>query len=258
MSRLRMHAGVVALCVALLLSSPVRAQEVAVFDQSNYIEAVLQVINIIKQYSWMVQQAARLPVDMVNRYRALSPAWPLHGVGGTYYADPILTALNAGDSSGSRYRQVADLLDFPLDVLSRMPASLQRRLGTAYATIELADSIAARGVDQVGTVRANGRLILQTIQSMDADATSLDSAFHSQAALLNKINTASILGLRIGAQANQFQMDTLEQLLVDNKRRRDTDVKVMNAVIAQWRYGQLVGDDLFRSTAVSLDSWRPY
>ena len=248
------------LVIGMLSSSRAHAQvyDYLVYDDSNFIEAVLQVLNIIRQYSFMIQQARRLPVDMLNRYRALSPAWPLHDLNSWLYAQPVLSALNVGDASGSRYRQVADLLDVPSDVLARIPAELRRRLGSAYATIEFADSIAARGVDQAGTVRANGKLILQTIQAMDTDATALDDSYHSQVAVLNKINTASVLGLRIGAQSNQFLMDTLEQLLVDNKRKRDTEAKAMNATIHQWRYGAAYGADLFRSTAANLDSYRPY
>jgi hypothetical protein len=240
-----------------LFAAPAQAQFV-VFDPAVYGQAVSEVLNVIRQYNLMLQQARRLPVDIANRYRALSPAWPLHDLTSWLYAQPILNALNAGNASGSQYRQVADLLDIPSDILARMPPELRRRLGTAYATIEMADSVAARGVDQAGTVRANGRLILQTIQLMDTDASALDDSFHTQTALLNKINTASVLGLRIGAQSNQFLMDTLEQLLVDNKRKRDTEAKAMDATINQWRYGLAYGSDLFRNTAANLDSWRPY
>ncbi len=251
------HILAIAIVLLALTAVPARAQ-IVVFDPAVFAQAVSEVLNIIKQYNLMIQQARRLPVDMANRYRALSPAWPVHDLTSWLYAQPILSALNAGNASGSQYRQVAELLDIPSDVLARMPPELRRRLQTAYATIELADSIATRAVDQAGTVRSNGRLILQTIQAMDTDASALDDSYHTQAALLNKINTASVLGLRIGAQSNQFLMDTLEQLLVENKRKRDTEAKGMDATIHQWRYGLAYGTDLFRNTAANLDSWRPY
>ena len=252
-----------ALLAVLMLSSSVPArgqqQTYLVYDDANWYQAVLEFFQIIEQFRFMLAQARRLPVDMATRYRALSPPWPVHNLtGALLYAQPVLSALNVGDPSGSRYRQVADLLDVPSDILARMPPELQRRLGTLYATIELADSVAARGVDHAGTVRANGKLILQTIQAMESDAASTDGSFHTQTALLNKINTASVLGLRIGEQANQFLLETLEQLLVDNKRTRDSEAKAMNATIHQWRYGPAYGADLFRNTAANLNSWRPY
>lgn len=246
--------------IVSLVPSTAHAQffTLPVFDEANFLQAVAQVLNLVRQYSWMLQQARRLPVDMATRYRALSPAWPVHDLTSSLFAQPILNALNVGDALGSRYRQIADLLDVPSDVLAHMPPELRRRLGTAYATIELADSIASRTIDQAGAARTNGPLILQTIQAMDADASALDDGYHSQTALLNKINSASVLGLRLEAQTNQFLMDTLEQLLVDNKRKRDTEAKAMNATIAQWRYGTAYGEDLFSRTAAALDTYRPY
>ena len=67
MKRFVPHVAAVALAVALL-SSPVRAQFV-VFDPSNYIEAILQVEQMIKEYEFLIQQAKRLPVNMAGRHR---------------------------------------------------------------------------------------------------------------------------------------------------------------------------------------------
>ena len=262
--RRRVLRGTAALLMVVLLGRPVttHAQQggvVLVYDDAVWYQTALEFLQIIEQFRFMLGQAKRLPFDMVARYRALTPPWPLHDLPGSWlYAQPVLGALNVGDPGGGRYRQVVDLLDVPSDVLARMPRELQRRLGTTYATIEMADSVAARGVDQAGTVRANGKLILQTIQNMETDAAAPADSFQTQTAILNKINTASVLGLRIGEQGNQFLLDTLEQLLVENKRKRDSEVKAMNATIYQWRYGQSYGADLFRNTAAAMDGWRPY
>lgn len=91
---------------------------------------------------------------------------------------------------------------------------------------------------------------------MESDAFSTNDDFHTQTALLNKINTNGILGLRIGAQSSQFLLDNLEQLLVENKRKRDTEAKAINATIHQWRYGRDYGASLFDRTASNLDNWR--
>ena len=73
---------------------------------------------------------------------------------------------------------------------------------------------------------------------------------------MNKINSASVLGLRLSERTNQFLLHTLEQLIVDNTRARDAEAKVMNAHIHQWRYGTAYGQDLFRHTARNLDTWQ--
>ena len=48
----------------------------------------------------------------------------------------------------------------------------------------------------------------------------------------------------------------VEQLLVTNKRQRDTEAKQMDAQLYQWQYGPAYGQDLFRQTAQGLDTWR--
>jgi hypothetical protein len=170
----------------------------------------------------------------------------------------MLSALNIGDPSGIRYREVVDLLDLPTDVTSRMPAEFLRRLGTAYATVELADSVATRSVDEAGTLRANSVRVLEAIQAMELDSAAEKDEFHTETALLNKINAAAVLSLRLEAQTNQFLLDTLEQQLVDNKRKRDSEAKAINSTIHQWRYGPAYGASLFNRTASNLDSWRQH
>jgi hypothetical protein len=254
MRRQLLRAAAIVLVIATL-STSLRAQALLVFDPSTYYEAVVQVIQLIQQFELMVKQVQRLPVDMATRYRALSPAWTLYDLA-VRFAQPILQALNTGDPSGADYRRVVNPLDVPDDILGHMPAALRRRLEIAYGTIELADRVAARGVDQSGTVRANGQDVLNVITAMQADAVSPSDTFQTQTALLNKINSASVFGLRLSEQTNQFLADAIEQLLVDNTRKRETEATVMNATIAQWRYGQAYGADLFRNTAADLDGWR--
>ena len=72
------------------------------------------------------------------------------------------------------------------------------------------------------------------------------------------INAAEAIGLRLEEQTNQFLMSSLEQQLLEGKRKRDAEAQLMNATIYQWRFGQNYGQDLFRHTAADLDAWRPY
>jgi hypothetical protein len=165
-------------------------------------------------------------------------------------------ALNNGDPSGAGYFRTVDPLATLDDVVDRVPAALRRRLVSAYASIELGDSTGIMAVNQAGELRANGGTMLRTIQAMEDDAVAASDDYHSQVALLDKINGAAVLGLRIGEGTRQFMLATLEQLLVQNKRARDAEAAAMNARLYQWRYGRQVGDDLFRNTARNLDQWR--
>ena len=120
----------------------------------------------------------------------------------------------------------------------------------------MADSAATMGIHQAGIIRFNGRAVLRAIDAMEQDLVAGSDDFHSQTALLNKINGANVLGLRIAERNSQFLLATLEQLLVENKRKRDAEVQLMNAHIHQWRFGTEYAADLFRNTTQALDQWR--
>ena len=249
--------GLAAIALAIaLLGAPVHAQWV-VFDPSNYAEAILQLQQMIKEYLFLIEQAKRLPVNMASRYYLYTPGWAPHDLD-AFYADGILRALNEGDPSGAGYRSMADLLDSFPDVAWRMPETLRGPLATQYANIELADSIATSGIDQVGQMRETTNLALQVIPSLEADAYSGSDSFQTQIAVLNKINAANIVGLRIAVQNHEFLGDTLEQLIVENKRKRDAETRLMNATVNQWRYGPSYSQDLYSRTAADVDAWRPF
>lgn len=253
-----LHRTIVLILVAVLVILPIPAgAQLAVYDPVNYVQAVTRYQQMLQQYQFWLRQARRLPVDMATRYRVPEVLWRTHDIGIAFpHAGPILTALNYGDANGTQYFRAVHRLE-PLDaILARLPAGFARRLGDAYATIEMADSAATMGIHQAGIIRFNGRSVLRAIDSMEQDLVAASEDFHSQTALLNKINGANVLGLRIAERNGQFLLATLEQLLVENKRKRDAEAQLMNAHIYQWRYGREYAADLFRNTARALDDWR--
>jgi hypothetical protein len=248
--------SVVTVIILALLSNAVSAQFV-VHDPTNYAQALARYGQLVQQYRHFVAQARRLPDVLAARYRVPTPRWRTHDLGDTYaYARSILTALNRGDSSGTGYASSIDRLTDLTEVLPLLPADLRRRLTNTYATIQLADSVARYAIDQTGRVRDNGGAVLAAVLNMENDATSFSDDLHTQIAVLNKINGANVLGLRIGEMGNQLQMHVLEQVLVQNKRTRDTEAQLMNARLFQWRYGPAYGRDLFSRSAANLETWR--
>jgi hypothetical protein len=238
----------------LLLPRSVFAQWV-VYDPTNYAQAITEFQQLVQQYQLLLQQTRQLPVNLAARYRVPTLPWPSH-VTVADYAQPLLMALNQGDPTGTHYAQTVAPLDPVQVVLSHIPAAFRARVGTDYATIELADRVARTAVHQAGALRTYGATVQQTIQAMEDDAVSGDARFHTETALLNKINGANVLGLRIAEQTSHSLLHVVEQLLVTNKRQRDTEAKQMDAQLYQWQYGLAYGQDLFRQTAQGLDSWR--
>src|SRR4051812_47470791 len=197
--------------IVLALATNTAQAQFVVHDPLNYAQALARYAQLIEQLRFMVKQAKRLPVDMVARYRVPATRWRHHDVEGQYpYARPLLTALNFGDTSGALYQQVSDRLDDLDDLLPTVPPDLQRRLANAYATIEFADSAARMAIHQVGSIRSNGKNTIAAIENMENDSSAAEDSFHSQAALLNKINGATVLELRISETTNQFLMHLLE------------------------------------------------
>jgi len=246
----------IACAIVLVATLPLRAQFV-VHDPLNYAQALARYAQLIEQFRFMVKQARRLPVDMASRYKVPATRWRHHDTETQYaYARPLLTALNAGDTSGALYGQVTDRLDDLDDLLPTVPSELRRRLQNSYATIQFADSVARMAIHQIGAIRSNGKNTLLAAENMENDAASPDETLNSQIAVLNKINAASVLELRVSETTNQFLMHTLEQLLVQNKRSRDAQARAMDAQVFQWRYGLPYGRNLFSRTASTMDSWR--
>jgi hypothetical protein len=244
------------LLVCSMLAVPASASaQFVVYDPTNYAQAVLRFQQLVQEYQLLLEQTRRLPVDLAARYRVPTVPWPSHDTVADY-AEPLLRALNEGDPTGTQYADTVDPLGSVHGVLDRIPVALHTRVGTAVATIELADRLARTAVDRAGAVRMQGEHVLRTIQALEDDAVSTDPRFHSQVALLNKINGTNVLGLRIAEQTHQSVLTAVEQLLVTNKRQRDAETKQMNAHLYQWQYGRAYGEDLFRSTAAGLDAWR--
>jgi hypothetical protein len=242
-------------CVSLaLFPRPVAAQWI-VHDPANLAQAITTFQQHVQHYLFVLQQAQRLPGNLLARYRVPGLPWLSHGVIAEY-ASPLLDALNRGDATGAQYQRAVAALDPLRAVLGHIPAELRDRVGTAYATIELADRVARTAIHQAGVVRTNGATVLQSIQALEDDALSGNDQLHTEAALLNKINGASVLGLRIAEETHQSLVGVMEQLVVSNKRQRDAEAKLMDAQIYQWRFGNAYGQDLVSRTAQSLDGWR--
>ena len=200
----------IALTLAFALMSVSTSAQWVVYDPTNHSQALLRYYQLVQQYEQMIRQARRLPAAMAGRYQVPEVRWRIHDFeSGFPYARPILSGLNYGDPAGDLYLRAVDRLESVDGVMNRVPGALRRRLGNDYGTIEMADSVATMGIHQAGAIRYNGRSMLRAIQAMEDDLIATSDAFHSQTALLNKINGATVLGLRISETNSQFMIHTL-------------------------------------------------
>ncbi len=242
----------VLLLVATCMAAPRPAvAQWVVYDPTNYVQAVARYVQLVQQYEFLVQQAQRLPAAAAARYRVPAVTWQTYGA-----ESPVLATLNAGLATAAAYRTTTDALDSLTEVLGTVPEALRARLSTRYAALGMADALAQAALQQAGVTRANGAGVLRAIQAMEDDALAGSDEYHSQTALLNKINGTSVLGLRIAERGTQFLAHTVEHLLLDNLRKRQAEAQLMNAHLYQARYGQRYGRELFDTTADRLDTWQ--
>ena len=243
-----------------LAARPVQGQLV-VNDPLNTAQAIALVQKTINEYQTLVQQyqtIVRMSQGLQNmeRYRTVPISFSLHDPSRFPYGAPWLTALNRGDERGDLYARIARTVQRPSAALTRLPPDARRAIENAYATIEITDSIAQRGAHQVALVRGYGGSLQSKVQLLENDTLSSVSALHQLTAILDKVAAGELVGRRQDTASNQLLSHALEQLLAQAKRRRDTEVAVMNMRLTAMQRGRDVGRSYIEGSADAFRSWR--
>ena len=216
---------------------------------------------LTQQLDRVRQMAKRLSaVTSLAKYAAPdAPLWRTRRIDGALAAsDAFMDALNSGNQTGRGYTAVAR---------SRVPVGsafaefdednvvAENALRAALATLDIADSVIIAGTDQTGRIRGNRRSEVNTIAALESDVIDGDQE-QSTSAVLDKVSAASL----IRARQQQTRMELLtaltEQLLVDSKRDRDTEVAAMNMQLGRLNRGRAVAASLLAGSANDFRSWR--
>ena len=180
-----------------------------------------------------------------------SPVWATHD------ADAIgfLRALDEGDPTGIEYARIARRrLSVVMD-LATLPPAEQEAIERALATLDLADSTLITGADQTGVLRSDGKREQQAIDQLEADVLDPSEA-QSTTAVLDKLSAAALIEAHQKQARIQFLTAAVEQLLVDNKRARDTEAAALNMRLGQLRRDGGEEGGLLSGTADDLRNWR--
>jgi hypothetical protein len=188
------------------------------------------------------------------------PRWRTHPIDGDQflYAYPFMAALNTGDTGGTGYARVSRDREPPGAELAALQASAPdayKAILAALATLDLADSSLIVGTDQAGELRFNGRRELEAIDTFMADAID-PSSEQSATAVLDKISGSALIESRQQQTRAEFLTAITEQLLIDNKRARDTEAAVMNMQLGRLRNGTDANTAFIAGAASDLRSWR--
>lgn len=230
----RLVIAVVALLVVGLGSA---WAQIAVTDPSttgrNAIIAALrnQVVEVVRaQHGKLSAMARRLSASTnLNKYAAPeAPAWSAEADAQRLeFAESYRAALRYGDANGLAHSYVARDRQDPADALARLNPAVRDAVMRGLATLDVADSAIIAGTHQAGLLRAHGRHELAALDALERDVTD-PSEGHSTTAVLDKISAASLLETRQKQARLQYLTSVAEQLLLDNKRARDTEAAVLN------------------------------
>lgn len=251
---------IVALVALAAISTPAAAQ-IPVIDPGNLAQAVLIADRTLREYDalWaQYQTLVRMSQGLGNMEGYRLPAVPTvaHDAARWTYGRPWLDVLNAGDPTGTAYARTARPLVLPGAWLASLPPEARHAIESAYETVDVTDAVSQVAGDQVGQTRVYGAQLDHAINALAADVLSPSAGEHEMTAILDKVAAGALLGRREDAAANQLLADTLEQLLVRNKRLRDTEAATMNMRLGGMRDGHAAGSSLVRGAADDLRTWR--
>ena len=226
---------------ATLAVAPLRAQFGGiVYDPTNFGNALLryaelqrQYFQLVQTYQQMEQQATKVPVEMMARYRPTAVPWNLlTAVDRLERIGAWVAAANTGTNIPAAYQLATVPLGDIRPALATIPTEEFDDVSATYGTVELADGAIQNGLGVVGQVRASGTAGDTVLQDLQVDSYSDDPAMNTQVAVLNKINAAALLTTQASHDSTQVLVSVLEQQLIAAKGTRDAEAREMNGQIA--------------------------
>lgn len=222
-------------------------------------ESILWVLGEeVRQIREMAQRLS-LFTDLAKYAAADAPRWRTRRIDDPLRAtEAYMNALNGGDPIGRGYDVVARRRAAAGDVLASLgedEVDAEHAIRSALATLDLADSAIITGTHQTGQIRGNRRRELNAIAALEQDVTDPDTT-QSTTAVLDKMSAAGLIRGRQQQRRLQLLAALNEQLLVDAKRSRDTDVAAMNMQLGRLLGGRAVAASLVAGSAQDFRTWR--
>lgn len=174
------------------------------------------------------------------------------------YANPYNEALNHGDADGSAYAEVSRLRALPAHEFAELAArspSAAAAIRAQLATLDLADSAIIIGTDQNGRLRPGSKGEMLATDELERDVVDPSQA-QSATAVLDKISASVLIETRQKQSRLQFLTAIVEQLLVENKRARDSEAAMLNMQLARLRSQPDEGGGFLWGAANDLRRWR--
>jgi conjugal transfer/entry exclusion protein len=246
--------------VLVLASAGTAPAQFVVIDPANLQQTILIAERTFQHYEQLrrqyeaIQLMARRLGNM-DAYRIPTIPMASHDPTRWTYGRTWIQALNSGDPRGTAYFASVLPLQQP-SFPARLSPTGRQALERAYATIEIADSIASMGAHQVALVRGYHGRIQDAVEALERDVTNPQQPYHEMTAVLDKVAAGELLARRQDMAGNQLLSHALEQLLARSKRERDTEAATINMQLTSWRDGRAANEAFVSGSADALRTWR--
>jgi hypothetical protein len=200
-----------------------------------YTTAVATRNQIVTMYN-LAYQMSKLPQNLEARYKADWSQWTsLSAPANTYgNTSALVNALNYGalnqaqQGYSSAYVQAQN---YPSGNYSSLDSRSQATVANQYATSELAQTTTTSTLSTLGTIRTDSQAFSTKLVNLESDTFSTDPNQQTEAALLGKINSATLLQIHSQQDTNQLLMASIQQQLVAQKQQIDAQNRALNNAI---------------------------
>jgi hypothetical protein len=246
--------------VLSLVAAPAHAQFV-VIDPANLVQTTLIAYRMQQHYAELRAQFLTIlrmgqGLGSMDRYRIPTIPITAHDPNRWDFGRSWIQGLNTGDPTGAAYLATTLPLLRPSTLPPRLTTAARQALERQYATIEITDSVAMMGGQQVALARGYHGRLQDAVQSLENDVLSGLTSYHEMTAVLDMISAGELLARRQDMLSNQLLSHALEQLLARSKRLRDTEATTINMQLVTWRDAPAVNEAFVAGTGDALRTWR--
>lgn len=200
-----------------------------------YTTAVATRNQIVTMYN-LAYQMSQLPQNLAARYRTDWSQWTsLQAPANTYgNTAALVNALNYGALSNAQQGYLnayVQVQNYTSGGYSSLDSRTQATVANQYATSELAQTTTTNAIATLGTIRSDSQAFATQLANLESDTFSTDPSQQTEAALLGKINSATLLQIHSQQDTNQLLAAQIQQQLVAQKQQIDAQNRSINNAI---------------------------
>jgi len=246
---MKLHLSVAAVVFALAPLAHAQFGSGIVYDPTQSAHAIQQIEQASQLYTTAVDtrnqivtmynlahQMAQMPQNLEARYKADWSAWTsLQSTPNTYgNTAALVNALNYGALTNAQQGYNGAYIQaqsYPSGSYSSLDSRTQATVANQYATSELAQSTTTNALATLGTIRSDSQTFAAKLANLESDTFSTDPTQQTEAALLGKINSTTLLQIHSQQDTNQLLTTSVQQQLLAQKQQIDAQNRAINNAI---------------------------